>query len=196
MARRDEIIDALIEIFRQEGLSSDFTIKELAEKVNIGKSTIYEYFKTKDEILQEAVCRVVDKSVDEIQNAELVDGTFEDQIKSEFIRLFNIAKNSRFLFSLVSPNSKMVSNVHANELKPRIKGIQKLYQDRFQAIFTKGIMEKVIKPELVLENQLIIYSLVTGSIMTLANSNIEVSSNVDIHKYIDKVYKTIIKVTN
>lgn len=196
MSRRDEILDALIEIFRTEGLGSDFTIKELADKVHIGKSTIYEYFKTKDEILQEAVCRVVDTSIEEIKSATLVDGTFEDQVRAEFIRLFNIAKNSRFLFTLASPHNKMVPADPDKNLKDKVKSIQGLYQERFGQIFMKGVEEGVLKPDILLDNVLIIYSLVTGSILTLANSNLEISENVDIDQYIDKVYSTIIKVAN
>ena len=51
MARKEEILDALIEIFRAQGIGSDFTMSQLAKEVNIGKSTIYEYFKTKDSLI-------------------------------------------------------------------------------------------------------------------------------------------------
>lgn len=196
MSRKIEILDALIEIFRTQGVSSDFTIKELADKVNIGKSTIYEYFSTKDEILQEAIIRVINKSIEEIESPLLVHETFETQMKSEFIRLFNLAQNSRFLVGLITPGKKPLDDASGECMREKMKSIQKFYQDRFQEIFTKGIEEGLLQPHSVAENVLVIYSLVTGSIMTLANSNLAISENVNVEEYIDKIYNVVLKICN
>ena len=197
MARKDQILDALVEIFRTQGIGADFTISQLATKVNIGKSTIYEYFKTKDELLFEAVCRVVDKSIETITNQILVDSNFETQFKNELKTLFDIALNSRFLFNLITPNfRKIMPDEHRESMTKKIKSVSVFYQKRFETVFTKGIQEGLLSPAALVENQMIISSLVIGSIVRLANANMELEKDMSIDKYIDQVYNSTLKISN
>ena len=197
MARKEEILDALIVIFRKQGIDSDFTMSQLAKEVNIGKSTIYEYFKTKDEVLQQAIGRVVDEAVETIQNREIVDGDFEELFKTELFTLFNIAFNSRFLFNLISPGfKKQMHSDHRKEMSDKVSGISKFYRERFMSIFMKGVMEGKLNPSLLEDNNLVITSMVTGSILSLANSNVDLDDNLNVKEYIEKVYAAIIKLSN
>ena len=63
MSRRDEILDAVISKFQEEGFSTDLTISQIANKVDIGKSTIYEYFKTKDDVFKEALLKISKENI-------------------------------------------------------------------------------------------------------------------------------------
>ncbi len=48
--KKEDIILAALKVFEEKGLSNS-TIKEIAETAGIGKGTIYEYFKDKNEII-------------------------------------------------------------------------------------------------------------------------------------------------
>jgi len=48
--RRHEIFDASVKLFLKNGFQ-ETSMREIAETAGIGKSTLYDYFKTKDEIL-------------------------------------------------------------------------------------------------------------------------------------------------
>ncbi len=197
MSRRDEILDALISIFRQDGIGSDFTISQLAKKVDIGKSTIYEYFSTKDEILSEAIYRVFDQSLQKINDHPLTDDRFEIVFKSELENILSLALNSRFLFNIVTPNfRKHIPENHKEEMTLRMKGVTKFYNGRFEEIFSKGVQEGLLEPTLLFENQLLIQSLVTGSIVRLGNANLELDIDLDIKDYINKVYNVVLKMCN
>lgn len=197
MTRKDEILDALIIIFRKQGIGRDFTMAQLAKEVNIGKSTIYEYFKTKDEVLQQAIFRVIDESVKMIKEREVVDGNFEELFKTELETLFNIAYNSRFLFNLISPTfKKQMKSAHRDEMSKKVSGISDFYKQRFMSIFLKGIAEGKLDPLLLKENSLVVTSMITGSIVSLANSNIPIAENLDVKEYIEKLYNAIIKISN
>jgi len=50
--KRDAILKAAMKIFAAKGFSQT-TISDIAEEAGIGKGTVYEYFKSKDEILEE-----------------------------------------------------------------------------------------------------------------------------------------------
>lgn len=48
--KKEDIILAALKVFAEKGLSNS-TIKEIADRAGIGKGTIYEYFKDKNEII-------------------------------------------------------------------------------------------------------------------------------------------------
>ena len=173
MARKEEILDALIDIFRNQGVGADFTISQLADKANMGKSTIYEYFKTKDDIMNDAICRVFDESTKAIFQREIPsDSTFEQAYKGEMHYLFNIAINSQFLFNFLTPKFMKSFPVETREdFKSRMKDVASHYEKRFADIFIKGVTEGVISNDNMPIKGLLISSLVSGSIMRFANAN-------------------------
>ena len=196
MSRREEIIDCLVDMYRRDSMRTDFTISELARKVDIGKSTIYEYFKTKDEILTQSILRVINQGIKSIfernSNDEL---PFEESLKDEIKYILSIATDSRFIMNVVNPDFKrMIPEENRSEIMGRMQEVSKFYEERFQNIFKKGILEGVIKPEQAQYKSMLISSMVAGSVMRMTNSNDFVTENFDISTYIDKMYETILKV--
>ena len=66
-ARRIEIADAALSIIGTRGIA-DLTMANLAAKLGVTSGALFRHFKTRDEILEEVACRVVD----------LVEATFPD----------------------------------------------------------------------------------------------------------------------
>ena len=197
MSRKTEILDALIEIFRNQGVSGDFTMSQLAHQVNIGKSTIYEYFSNKDEVVQQAIIRVMEESIKRIKASELTDGSFEEMLKNEMLTILEIAVESRFLFNLITPGlNHLLPPECRKELTDEMKTVMEFYQTRYFQIFMKGVEEGELKAEYLQENGMLIASLITGSIMRYANANIDLQDDLDIHLYVDKVYRAIKKICN
>lgn len=197
MSRKTEILDALIDIFRNQGVSGDFTMAQLAHQVNIGKSTIYEYFSNKDEVVQQAIIRVMEDSIAKIKQSELKEGTFEAQLKNEMTTILEIAIESRFLFNLITPGlNHLLPPECRQELQGEMKSVMEFYQARYFQIFMKGVEEKELNQDLLQESGMLIASLITGSIMRYANANIDLQDDFDIQLYVDKVYKAIKKICN
>lgn len=195
--RREEILDALINIFRDQGVGSDFTISQLANEVNIGKSTIYEYFKTKEEIIQHAIFRVVDEALTSITGDTIRETDFESMFKQEGYKILHIAKGSRFLFNLVSPHdSKIFSSDCKIEIQHKMEEVRNFYLSRFAEIFQKGIEEGLLKQELVFQNQLVISSIVIGNIFQVANGRVIETASIDIEVLVNTIYDAIIKLCN
>jgi AcrR family transcriptional regulator len=66
--RRDEILDAASALFAQRGYT-ETTTDMLAEKLGVGKGTIYRYFPTKRDLFLGAVDRLMRQLLDTIQDA-------------------------------------------------------------------------------------------------------------------------------
>jgi AcrR family transcriptional regulator len=66
--RRDEILDAATELFARTGYS-ETTTEMLADRLQVGKGTIYRYFPTKRELFLGAVDRMMQRLLDTIDEA-------------------------------------------------------------------------------------------------------------------------------
>ena len=198
MNRKSEIIEALITKLRENGLSANFTISELARTVDIGKSTIYEYFSTKEEILTAAITTIFTDSINSILDRDVVIvGDFKPVLKEELEFIFNVALNNKFIVSIVSPEFRnSVPSEMQDIFKETMKNVVKHYEERFKNIFEQGIKEDIIKEENIEVNGMLIASLVTGSIMRYFNSTSELLKPIAVDVYIEAVYDAILKIAN
>ena len=55
-ARREEIVDACAELYRTMGFN-EITLRDIGEKTSFGRTAIYNYFQTKEEIFLALLCR-------------------------------------------------------------------------------------------------------------------------------------------
>ena len=198
MSRKTEILDALIDIFKTKGIQSDFTISELARKVDIGKSTIYEYFDTKDEILAEAFYRIFEKAITSIRERQ-VDSelNFEQALKDELRFVFNLASSSSFMFELLTPDfHDNVPNTLKGNFANEMKLTAKHYETTFRNIVVKGIEEGVLQDDNLPIKGMLFGSLVSGSITRMTNFNNMEIGEFDMEQYIDAIYQTAIKLFN
>ncbi|MDR1513174.1 MAG: TetR/AcrR family transcriptional regulator, partial [Propionibacteriaceae bacterium] len=65
-ARLGAILDAATELFTRKGYEAT-TVDDVLEAVGMGKGTFYHYFKSKDEVLEAVVDRVVARVVEHVE---------------------------------------------------------------------------------------------------------------------------------
>ncbi len=198
MSRKTEIVEALITKLREDGLSANFTISELAKAVDIGKSTIYEYFSTKEEILVEAIRIIFTDSITSILERDVnIVGEFKPVLYEELKFIFNIALSNKFIMTIVSPEFRnSVPNELQEIFKETMRNVARHYEERFKNIFEQGIKEGIIKHENIEVNGMLIASLITGSIIRYFNSSSELLKPIAVDVYIDAVYDAILKIAN
>lgn len=195
MSRRLEILDALLDIFKNQGVNKSFTIKELADKVDIGKSTIYEYFETKEELLNQAFERLVKNSAEQLFAIDFDPSlSFEASIKRELTYLLNLALESCSLTDLVNPgiNQALPDNVR-DTLRNYATSLKQHYYQRFNQIFEKGIAAGELSLINVEENQFAISSLIAGSILSIGNQR-DQNIPMKIDDLVEKIYHALLKI--
>jgi AcrR family transcriptional regulator len=81
---REKIVDAGIEFFFQNGFA-DTRVRDLAKAAGVAKSTVYHYFKSKEEILDGVLERYSKEFVDEaIREMRKCNGTLLDKFLSDY----------------------------------------------------------------------------------------------------------------
>ena len=194
MNRKEQIIEAVIKKFQEEGFSTDLTITEIAKSVDIGKSTVYEYFKSKDDVIKEALLKMSDNNTDRIINIDNIENMkFEEAFKAQLDILFHIASESRIMFEVFSKDFK-------NQLPPAIQGelmvkmheVKELIEQRFILIMLKGVNEGLISMNQDPLSVNIMSGLVVGSMLRYSDSE----TNLDLNDFVDKVYEAVLKLGN
>ena len=167
-------------------------MSELADCVDIGKSTLYEYFSNKDEIIKAAIVKYVESSIDSVDiSSELVALNFEDAFKKQLEVLLIVASDSRsVLETLTSGFIQKLPESMKEEIKTKMEGIRQLMFERFSSFFIKGMQEGVIPLETDLAKGYIVTSLVVGSIFTFSDSRNKLSVDTVIHE----IYEAILKI--
>ena len=167
-------------------------MSELADCVDIGKSTLYEYFSNKDEIIKAAIVKYVESSIDSVDiSSELVALNFEDAFKKQLEVLLIVASDSRsVLETLTSGFIQKLPESMKEEIKTKMEGIRQLMFERFSSFFIKGMQEGVIPLETDLTKGYIVTSLVVGSIFTFSDSRNKLSVDTVIHE----IYEAILKI--
>lgn len=194
MSRRIDILDAILEMFSAQGINVNITMKEIAEKVNIGKSTIYEYFETKEEMINQALQRLFSLNVEKIFATEFDDSLgFKEALYKELKLLFELALNSCEMISMINSGySKALPEDLRDAVRGNVDVLKKHYDARFFKIFEKGYKDGLFDENSLSDNSFAITSLITGSIIRIANFEDSIDKS-DINSYIDKVYNALLK---
>jgi AcrR family transcriptional regulator len=139
--RRHEILAATVGLFLKKGFR-ETSMREIAEAAGMGKSSLYDYFKTKDEILLWAV---EDELLDLIAAAQKI----VDQPLPAVERLRLVMKTHlEFLVSSKEFYLKLSFEVQrlAIESQKRIQVKRHAYQDMIRRLIDEGIQEGTIRP--------------------------------------------------
>lgn len=144
---KERILNAAISLFLANGFAGT-SMKELTDAAGVARGTIYWYFKSKDQILEE----VLEKFA-----KELYDAAFErvDQCSGGFVIKFKALYKFITEFAREKRELLLVSNTVLGEIvgtgsnaERRIKEIQMKFHDFLKELLESGQEEGVIKKDL------------------------------------------------
>jgi AcrR family transcriptional regulator len=190
MNRKEEILLTVKEMMIHEGIDASFTMASLAKRLDIGKSTIYEYFQNKDELLKDALLMIIDEYVEEIlQFEDLDEYSFEQAMKMQLERLMSKAYLSRMtLETFTKEHIHHIPPMYKDELQKQMQEIKERMAQRFIYLFEKALNEGVADESKMLSNEDMIGSLVMGAIFKY----IDEAEGIDLKPYVDKLYNTLL----
>ncbi len=194
LSRKEEIINAVLDIFSTKGFTTEFTMSKLAESLDIGKSTIYEYFDNKDEIIKAAIYTFIGERINKVDTGdELDDLPFEQAFTKQLRVLLSVAHESRSLLEALSPGflQKLPENMR-EEMKRRMEQTRDRMQSKFMSFFTKASLEGVISNDIDPNYGLVVTGMVIGSIMVFSDSR----TNVELEPFIESIYQSVLKILN
>lgn len=139
--KRHEIITACLPLFVENGFH-ETSMQQVAAAAGLGKSTLYDYFQTKDEILvflvEEKVAGFTQRTNEILQRAESV---VEKLRQIMLMHLEYMTQNKSFYIKLTLEIMRL-----GQESQARIQAKRHAYQDIIRELVEQGIREGAFRP--------------------------------------------------
>ncbi|MDK2981526.1 MAG: TetR/AcrR family transcriptional regulator, cholesterol catabolism regulator [Chloroflexota bacterium] len=139
--RRQEIFEAVVDTFIEKGFV-ETSMREIAELAGMGKSSLYDYFATKDEILvfvMESSLRFITDNSQRI-NAQSISA--EARLRQIIEMHLEYVVSNKKLFYLFSYEGRRLSL----DNQKRMQQGRYAYQDMLRGLIEEGITEGIFRP--------------------------------------------------
>jgi AcrR family transcriptional regulator len=139
--RRKEIFHASVHLFLRKGFN-ETSMREIAKAAGIGKSTLYDYFPSKDDILLSFVEDELQALTDQMQEIGRADtGAMQKLRQMMYAYMEYLATNEDFYLKLSSQVQRL-----AQESLERIQRKRHALQDLLRGVIDEGIQEGCFRP--------------------------------------------------
>lgn len=138
--RRHEIFHQVVNIFLKKGFH-ETSMREIAEAAGLGKSTLYDYFKTKDEILVYFFEDQLNDMTEEAQKIALQNSAADVRLRKIMEAYLESSRANKSLFMKLSIESQRLKM----ESQRQIQEKRHAYQDMVRALIDEGIREGVFR---------------------------------------------------
>ncbi len=139
--QRALICEAALRLFQEKGYY-ETSMREIAAVANVGKSTLYDYFKSKDEIL---VSYFIDQILDLTKRAEDIcrqNTTIGEKIRRIMQMHLSYLLEHKHTFLRLSLEAQRLSM----ESQDQIQVVRHTYQDLIRALIEEGIRTGEFRP--------------------------------------------------
>ena len=139
--RREEIFAASVHLFLKNGFN-ETSLREIAEAAGIGKSTLYDYYKTKDDILVSYYEKEIEKTISLAKEVYLQNLKNREKLTRIMQNhLAYILKNKKHFWRL-SMEAQRLSIDSQN----RVQAKRYVYQDLLRQVVEDGIQAGEFRP--------------------------------------------------
>jgi len=154
---REESITAAQKLFQQYGLHKT-TMEDIAKAMGRGKSTLYYYYKSKEEIFDAVIMREIDEVFKKTRNAIDKVITAEDKIKVYFSISIKTAKSKVNLYKII--RGEILENLF--QVNTLVKKFNTREVQTVKEMLLLGINNKEFTPSLKEDVDLLAYSAVSA----------------------------------
>jgi AcrR family transcriptional regulator len=139
--RRKEIFDASVHLFLDKGFN-ETTMREIAQAAGVGKSTLYDYFKSKDEILVSYFENEIEIMTERAQ--EIVAQDLDVPKKLRKIMQMHLAYlvDNKNLYLKLTVEAQRLSLGSQQQIQSKRYG----YQDMIRTLVEEGIRQEEFRP--------------------------------------------------
>lgn len=138
--RRHAIFHQVVNVFLKKGFH-ETSMREIADAAGLGKSTLYDYFKTKDEILVYFFEDQLNDMTAEAQKIALQNATADVRLRKIMETYIENLQANKNLFMRLTMESQRLKL----ESQKQIQEKRHVYQDMLRMLIDEGIREGVFR---------------------------------------------------
>jgi AcrR family transcriptional regulator len=159
--RRKEIFDASVHLFLEKGFN-ETSMREIAKAAGVGKSTLYDYYKSKDEIMVSYFESEIKKITARAEEIIEQDFTIADKLRKIMQVHLGYLVDSKQTFLKLSLEAQRLSADSQEQIQLR----RHAYQDMLRALIEEGTRRGEFRPVNPLFAARSIFSLLSISVYT------------------------------
>ncbi|WP_017473605.1 TetR family transcriptional regulator [Amphibacillus jilinensis] len=139
--RKKQIVDAATNSFSLFGYKAT-TIDQIAKIANVGKGTIYTFYKNKEELFHEIISSLIKEMKDGVEDILEEDLLFYEKADRALFKLLEFRTDHQLMIKLIQEEKELGTPT----VKEVIQNIENMIIDYLKTIIQKGIEKGEIKP--------------------------------------------------
>jgi len=139
-ARREEIAGVALRLIAENGFQKT-SMREIAVLTNMGKSSLYDFFKTKDEIVVYAVEKKIEETIHKVHRIIADESSPEQCLRKIMDNHLRIPKQYRTVLMRFHTESDYLEE----EYRKRLKAVRYAYQDIIKSVIEKGMATGIFR---------------------------------------------------
>ncbi|TVP84763.1 MAG: TetR/AcrR family transcriptional regulator [Acholeplasmataceae bacterium] len=173
-----KILDAAVAFLKEQASYEQITLSKIAYAADIGKSTVYEHFASKEALIEETFMHLL-RQYEETVFQPLGTNVFKEAFNIQIRRLLTIMKDAKNITNAIfnHPQEAMPA-VNSMCMQTSMKAFQERVNERFKDIFLLGINEGIvhIKDERPYRRH-VLAAIVSGLLYQYVNQEMDITEN-------------------
>lgn len=183
---KDKIVDIVIKHINSGVNIDEVSVQTIASEAGIGKSTIYEYFTSKEELVDEAFLSLVDY-YEKVLFKNIRTSNFEGSMKRQILAVINVMTDAKLLMEAIFQNNN--SPKFSRKVIERIQQTQKTFEKQINSFYKMGLDEKIITDKCYDEKS---NHIVKALMSSLSIQYVTKETNLNLEEIVDLIYDSII----
>ncbi|MDR1328429.1 MAG: TetR/AcrR family transcriptional regulator [Oscillospiraceae bacterium] len=138
--RREEIVGVALRLIEETGFPKT-SMREIAASANMGKSSLYDFFKTKDEILVYAVEKKTEEIIQKVHGIIAGESSPEQRLRKIMLNHLGVPKRYRTALMWLNTESDYLEE----EYRERLRAVRYAYQDMIKSVIENGVAAGVFR---------------------------------------------------
>jgi AcrR family transcriptional regulator len=185
---KDKILAAVVSYIK-EGMTDQISLAKIANDAVIGKSTVYEYFKSKEEMIEETYQYLL-STYESILLKDLEDMSFKGAFIEQLERNLIVMEDAATIMDMLMNHHAEQFYKFGKSLEPQVLELQQKIKKRFEDILYLGVVEGVIlkripKPY----DGYVIQAIMTGLLFQYVNHKMEISRD----QLLELIYQEVLR---
>lgn len=138
--RREEIIDIALHLIAEHGFQKT-SMREIAAFAKMGKSSLYDFFKTKDEIVVYAVEKKIEETTKQMHQIIAEEPSPENCLRKIMQKHLEVPKQYRTVLMWLNAEADYLEE----DYRKRLKAARYAYQDVMKSVIENGMVTGIFR---------------------------------------------------
>jgi len=186
VTKKDDILEEVLELLHTHA-ADKFTMKNLAEHLNRSKSSLYEYFPSKQEMITEALEYLMETNKSVLLDPDTT-ADFKARLKGYFLRIMQLVEDKRMMQNLVyHPEVNTLPDALKKRLETKMIAVQAANREFFWDVMEAGINAGEISSTVSAERKHVVESMMVGTMVEMSHRGLPFDKETYLNELIDSM---------